>query len=162
MRTFVDAIQASVASHNWYSALALSLSVPDICGRLEEPSAKSQARFEKWYDKYLLSRYQGNVGPERSLHTFLSASDCYALRCAFLHQGEFGVEDQRARRALTHFQFTAPRNGWFVHKNQHGAVLQLQVDRFCLDVCEGTEQWLTDVVGVDHIQGRINSLATIT
>jgi hypothetical protein len=152
-------------SHNWYAALTLALSLPDICGRLEDPSAKSQARFTKWFDRYLLSRYQAGLGHNRTLHTYLSGNDCYALRCAYLHQGEFGIEDQRAREAITHFQFIAPRPGLIVHMNQSTAagtsVLQLQVNVFCTDVCVGVEQWLDDVAKNEDVQRRINNLAVI-
>lgn len=159
MQQFVDSTRAAVNQSNWYAALAMALTLPDICGRIEEPTAKSEPRFVSWYDRFLLARYQGHPGGTQ--HTFLSGSDCYALRCAFLHQGELGINDQRAREALEHFQFTAPRLGSFVHMNQVNNLLQLQVDRFCLDVCEGVEKWLASIVGNADIQSRLVKLAVI-
>jgi hypothetical protein len=158
---FINATRAAVAQGNWYAALAVALTMPDICGRLESPSKGSQARFVDWYDRFLLKRYQANVGADRQLHTFLCGSDCYALRCAFLHQGEFGIDDQRAQQALEHFHFTVPRPGSFVHMNQMNNVLQLQVDRFCLDVSEGVEQWLVSVAANADIQGRVAKMASV-
>ena len=162
MRNFIEATKAAVAAGNWYAALTIALTMPDICGRLEDPSKGSQARFVGWYDRYLLKCYQFEVGSSQMLHTFLCGSDCYALRCAFLHQGEFGIDDQSARQALEHFHFTAPRPGSFIHMNQYDMALQLQVDRFCLDVCDGVEQWLQDIQGNADIQARMGKLATIS
>lgn len=161
MQNFINAIKSAISNGNWYAALSLALTMPDICGRLEDPFKGSQTCFVSWFDRYLLSRYQSHIGPDRALHT-LYGSDCYALRCAFLHQGEFGIDDQRAQQALEHFQFIFPRPGVFVHMTQTNAVQQLQVDRFCLDVCKGVEQWLKDVEENAIVRSRMTALATIS
>ncbi|SFH43949.1 hypothetical protein SAMN05216299_1138 [Nitrosospira sp. Nsp14] len=161
MRQFVIAARAAVAQGNWYAALAIALTMPDICGRIENPSKSSKARFVEWYDRFLLKRYQANIGASRTLHTFLGGLDCYALRCAFLHQGEFGIDDQRVRRALQYFHFTAPQQGFLVHMNQINNVLQLQIDQFCLDVSGAVEEWLVVVADDKDIQARLAKLASI-
>lgn len=161
MKRFIDATKSAVADQNWYAALSLALTMPDICGRLENPKAGSQARFTAWFDKFLLKRYQMKVGPMRELHTFLCGADCYALRCAFLHQGEFGIDDQRAQQALESFHFIAPRTGMLVHNNKFNNILQLQVDVFCVDICNGVEEWQASVAADADIQARLAKLATI-
>jgi hypothetical protein len=161
MQRFIDATKMAVATGNWYAALSLALTMPDICGRLSNPTAGSQARFVAWFDKFLLKRYQAPVGANGNLHTFLCGSDCYALRCAFLHQGEFGIDDQRAQRALERFHFTAPRSGMFVHNNQVNNTLQLQIDAFCSDVCDAVKEWLAAVEDDTDVQGRMAKLANI-
>jgi hypothetical protein len=161
MQQFINATRAAVSQNNWHAALALALTLPDICGRLENPTLGSQARFVAWYDRFMLKRYQARIGADRQVHIFLCSSDCYALRCAFLHQGEFGIDDQRAQQALEHFHFTAPRPGSFVHMNQINGTLQLQVDKFCQDVCEASEEWFASVAGAPEIQVRLSKLARI-
>lgn len=137
--------------------------MPDICGKLETPLEKSQVRFVSWYDRYLLKKYQAPVGPAKAVTTFLSGNDCYALRCAFLHQGEFDIQDQRARKALERFHITAPRHGWVVHMNMvNGQALQLQVDKLCLDICAAVEEWLSTVAHDADIQGRMDLLGAIS
>ena len=162
MQNFIEATKKAIDNENWYAALALSLSMPDICGRLEDPDKRPGARYVDWFDKYLLHNYQGTVGPySKSLHTFLSGEDCYALRCAFLHQGEFRLTDQPVRQVLEKISFTIPHPNWDIHKNQKEGVLQLEVARFCQEVCDAVKQWLIDVQGNDDIQTRMNQLATI-
>lgn len=161
MQRFIEATKAAVATGNWYAALALALTMPDICGRLETPTVGSQTRFLAWFEKFLLQTYQGVVGADRSPHAFLYGADCYALRCGFLHQGEFDIDDQRAQEVLERFHFTAPRQGITVHRNQVGNVLQLQVDVFCNEVCDAVERWLRAVKQDATVQARMAKLAAI-
>jgi hypothetical protein len=161
MRQLVIAAKAAVAQGTWHAALAIGLAMPDICGRIENPLKSPKARFVEWYDRFLLKRYQASIGATRTLRTFLGGLDCCALRCAFLHQGEFGIDDQRARQALRHFHFTAPRQGFLVHMNEVNSVLQLQVDTFCLDVNDAVEEWLVSIADDKDIQARLAKLASI-
>ena len=63
-------------------------------------------------------------------HVFLSGADCYALRCAFLHEGRDEITDQRAGEVLDAFAFVVPPAGSAIHSNQNNQTLQLQVDIF--------------------------------
>ena len=97
MRHLLTAINASIAQQNWYAALSLTLALPDICGWLEDPSAPTQDRYVSWFDRFVAGNYES---------FFLSGRDCYALRCAFLHEGREEIITQRAREVLDRFQFT--------------------------------------------------------
>jgi hypothetical protein len=164
MQQFVDAVRRAIAASNWVSALTTALALPDICGWLETPAAKSQKRYETWFDTYILDRYTGILRLRNSHveHVFLSGADCYALRCALLHEGSDSTERQRARQALTRFRFVAPRPGIELHCNQVNSLLQLQVDIFCEDICEGVEEWSKKVlIPGSEAHGRLSELLTI-
>lgn len=48
------------------------------------------------------------------------------------------------------------------HCNQVGAVLQLQVDRFCEDICAGVDEWMQAVLPKSEaIQSAIQRLMKI-
>lgn len=100
MEHLVQAIKHSLATHNWYSAVTLSLTLPDICGKLENPNLRSRQRYSAWFNQYVAMAHPG----------FLNGDDCYALRCAYLHQGEFDLEDQNAKDILNRIHFNAPDN----------------------------------------------------
>jgi hypothetical protein len=161
MEHLTSAVLASLSHQNWYAALSLSLTLPDICGRIQSPQMRSRQRYVAWFDRWLLSRYQALIGPENLPHTFLSGRDCYALRCAFLHQGELVLDGQPAREVLDRIHFTAPRPGSFVHRNQTDAILQLQVDAFCIDICRSVADWLREAQADPELSARIRSLAMI-
>jgi len=161
MDDLISALESSVANKNWYGSLFVALSVPDICGYLESPTERSQARYERWFEKYMLPKYSSRIGPERTLHTFLSPSDCYALRCALLHEGREEITEQRAREALDRFHFIEPPPGGQIHCNQINNVLQLQVDIFCNDILEGLRKWVQDVQNVPDVMKRIGSILKV-
>lgn len=41
----------------YQSALALTLTLPDICGQVEMPSARVGARYKSWFDQYVAPLY---------------------------------------------------------------------------------------------------------
>ncbi len=153
MRHLLTAINASVAQQNWYAALGVTLALPDICGWLEDPSASTQDRYVSWFDRFVAANYEG---------FFLKGRDCYALRCAFLHEGRDEIVTQRAREVLDRFQFTvAPGPGLTIHCNRFGSKLQLQVDIFCSEFVTGGEAWLQQVSSRPDVQARMLSLLHI-
>ena len=168
VRQFIDAARLAIKHENWYGALALALTMPDICGRISYPklAKRSEDRYVLWFDTYLAAQYQGGWNNEQ----FLTGGDMYALRCAFLHQGEFDVTDQKARQALERFHLTAPFAG-VMHNNRSmnmdddgkikNCVLQLSVDIFCEDVCTGVEKWMADNATDTRISAEIQQLGAI-
>lgn len=137
LAAFIDAVCDALTHKNWYAALALALTLPDICGDLEKPKRGVGERYVQWWNSFVLFRYKG----------LLSSEDCYALRCSFLHQGLSDITKQTKRKVRTNFRFVHPdpRVPIPPHLNLIRApgheVLQLQVDVFCEDICAGVEQW---------------------
>jgi hypothetical protein len=85
---YISDINHAVDTGSPYCALALSLVLPDICGSIEYPNQKGRKRYIAWYDAWCAPISQ-----------FVTGVDCYALRCAYLHDGadELGphMADQR-------------------------------------------------------------------
>ena len=154
-------IKASVAQQNWYAALSVTLALPDICGRLEDPAAKIQDRYVSWFDRFVAANYIPEIGPSHERHVFLSGRDCYALRCAFLHEGRDEISSQRAHEALERFKFAVTPPGTTVHCNKSGSKLQLQVDIFCLQFVAGGEAWYQQIGTRPEVEARMSSLLRI-
>lgn len=78
----VNDINKALTSEAYFSALALTLSLPDVCGKAEYPNLKVGERYKKWYDDYLgqYETYEGSENP------YLSGEVVYSLRNSFLHQ----------------------------------------------------------------------------
>lgn len=162
MERFTNSIRAAVESANWYGALTMALTLPDVCGKLENPNGGSQVRYADWFRVWLEPTYTSHVGPQRVRHVFLSGNDCYALRCSYLHEGGGNIEHQRAREALDRFHFiTPPLNGNVVDMNRVNNTLQLQVDRFALNMANAVDRWSEAVVANAEIQERMRSLLVI-
>jgi hypothetical protein len=163
MNQLTGAVRSGIAQRNWYASLALALSLPDICGFLESPDSASQRRYVAWFEQFLAPRYTSDIGPAHTKHVFLSGQDCFALRCAFLHEGSEDVTRQRSRDALESFVFVEPPpSGGIVHCNQSKGKLQLQVDIFCQDVCDGVDEWAKLVLSArSDVQARMGDVLLI-
>jgi hypothetical protein len=161
MQRFIDAVNSANEQKNWLAALTLAITLPDICGQLENPQSGSEVRFVAWWNKYLLPKYTRKIGPRQEEHVFLSGGDAYALRCAYLHEGSDDVLNQRARVALEKFHFITPPQSGMIHRNQINNALQLQVDVFCKEICGGVSQWLKDNENSTEITSRCAALLTV-
>jgi hypothetical protein len=140
MQHLLDAVRQSVQAKNFYGALSGALTLPDIAAKLDGRSGGSKARYISWYNDFVLMKY--TVVIDGRNHVFLSGNDCYALRCAFLHEGEFDITGQSARDILEKFNFVVPFSNFIYHKNQFDRTLFLQVDLFCIDIIRSVEEWM--------------------
>lgn len=170
MKHLTDAVRTSILHGNWYSALTLALTLPDICSKIDEPSEKlSKKRYTRWVENYFTPKYvhvmpgySPERGPFKEEVTFLSPADFYALRCSVIHEGSDSVMEQKAREALDRFQFIAPPpDGGSIHCNLLGTHLQLQVDKFCEDVCAAVDQWNAGILEGSAQAQRVSELMVI-
>jgi hypothetical protein len=139
MDNFLESVRQSLANRNWYAALYLSLTLPDICSRLESDDGKtSSKRYIAWFEKYLADEYKHDQG-DGITHVFLSGNDCYALRCAMLHEGWPDITTQRLQETLSKIHFTVVGS----HCIQVDSVLQLDVPQFCSDICLAVTHWMS-------------------
>jgi hypothetical protein len=162
MNYLIDSVIKSLQNKNWYAALTLTLTLPDICGKIEYPKIISSKRYSKWFDKYVKSKYTKEVGPAHKIRIFLNGKDCYALRCSYLNQGTSPIFFQKVRDVLDDFQFVVPPEGFLLHCNQVNKILQLQVEDFCTDIVDSVETWLHDIKDDQVKMGKINKLLKIT
>lgn len=161
MQHIIDAIEYSLDTQNAYGALALALTVPDICGWLETPIVSSRARFTRWFDRYVSHHYVHEIGAWRTKTIFLTGDDCYALRCAYLHSGQDDITMQRAQKALDSFVFVVTAPGSTMHCNRFNNVLQLQLDIFCRQISDGAKQFCIDFASDALVQSRMATMLTI-
>lgn len=87
----IDDMSKALEHDCYFSALAIALMLPDICGKAKYPIEKStKKRYIDWYDEYVgqYEKFSGNDAP------YLSGEVVYKLRCAFLHQGNPNIEKE--------------------------------------------------------------------
>lgn len=156
MQNLIAAIQSSCDQQNWYAALYISLTMPDICAKLEESDSKeSGKRYRVWFDKYLKPTYKSEFhGPD--FH-FLTSGDCWALRCSLLHEGTDEITTQKSREVLSRFKFTTQD----MHRGKMNDVLVLNVAAFCSEMIAAVGAWIAATKSDSKIQGCIAEMATI-
>jgi hypothetical protein len=156
MDHLTDAIKSSLESKNWFSAIALTLTIPDICAKITDGKKSNGKKYADWFNHFVGAKYKTNYTQERldwlkekapeayeelKHQTRLSGNDCYALRCAFLHEGESEILNQRAQEILNEIQFVEPNSKFIVHGTILNKKLILHIDTFANDIIEGVQQW---------------------
>jgi hypothetical protein len=160
MNHLTDSIKFSIQSKNWYSAIAVSLTLPDICSKITYGEKSSGKKYAEWFDSYvgnfyktdytqnqleMAKKYSASNYAGMLKGTKLSGNDCYALRCAFLHEGLGEISTQRAREILDEIKFLEPN----YQLNMHGSIINnkllLHIDEFCTHILQGVEKWKNDL-----------------
>lgn len=156
MEHLINSVKHSINSGNWYGAIATALSIPDICSKITYGDKTNGKRYAEWFDKFMGSHYKTNwttyqLDLVKQHHpssfekmakgTNFSGNDCYALRCAFLHEGSGEIKNQRAQEILNGIKFYQPNNSIIVHGTVINDKLVLDIFIFCTQLIEGVKIW---------------------
>ena len=163
MNNFINSILHSLATENWYAAITLALTLPDICGAINVPGKNnSQARYSAWFDKYVGDKYS-MTNHDGNVCIFMNGNDAYALRCALLHEGISNVSNQRARSEVQEkFIFHHSRVA-YLHKLKDKGKLLIDIKTYCNDILNGVSEWQNDVSNDidDRRRNSIRELLTL-
>ena len=99
--TIVEDVRRALSAGAYISALALALTIPDICGKVLYPKEESGSRYRKWYCEFI-GRYecpQTDVeDPNTEKMPYPSADVVYSLRCSLLHDGKVSINNNRIKQ----------------------------------------------------------------
>lgn len=109
----IDAVRKAYELELYEPALALALTLPDICSAIENPTVtKVTERYIDWSNKHIFYENPTNVD-----ENFAGAA-LYQLRCHFLHSGDSGLYkntgDPTTRVYISEFELMKPK------KNEEG------------------------------------------
>lgn len=82
----VEDVERAIEHECYFAALALALTLPDICGQAEFPYEGNGARYTKWCRQFVCEE-NSRDNPYSGDMPYLNDDMLYNLRCAFLHQG---------------------------------------------------------------------------
>lgn len=94
---YVNDIRCSLDNKCYFTALSLSLALPDICGMVEYPHKSVTERYIKWYDSYLGDYMMQGKDVLGGNNSWLSGEIIYNLRNTYLHQGNLGIVPEKVR-----------------------------------------------------------------
>ena len=90
---YVNDIENALKNKSYFSALAMSLALPDICGTAEYPNETSTAkRYIEWHNKYLGKYMSDDRG-----NPYLCGEIVYNLRNTFLHTGSPNIDSNKVK-----------------------------------------------------------------
>jgi len=91
--SYVRDIENSLKNKCYFSALAMSLALPDICAAAEYPNETFVGkRYIEWFDKYL-----GEYMSSDKDAPYLSGEIVYNLRNTFLHTGSPNIDSNKVK-----------------------------------------------------------------
>lgn len=92
----IKEIRLALEAGLYNCALTVSLTLPDICGKVEFPKMRNGEIYKAWFRNYVEPLFinSGLVLPSNEItqYTWINAEECYALRCAFLHAGNYDTK----------------------------------------------------------------------
>src|SRR5207244_2499999 len=106
------------------------------------------ARYASWFDRWVAGRYVGT----------LTGEDAYRFRCSMLHQGRTSHPGGRYSRIIFVEPGAAP--GLLMHNNVLNDALNLDVGRFCRDVCEGALAWRAEAQSTPQYERNLKAFVS--
>lgn len=79
----------------YIAALALVLTIPDVCAKAEYPMQQNKKRYIAWYDEYIGQYEKAPCEPDEEQMPYLSGEVVYQLRCSVLHQGTPNIDKRK-------------------------------------------------------------------
>lgn len=162
LRDFIAAAREAAAADNWYAALPLVLTFPDICASVDDPGGgKSRARYIRWWDHYLAKAFwvRPDPGEDWVAHTYLPGHDAWALRNAYLHAGTDRLENPD--RVMNRIRFIGPPAAWRFGLDEQTRTLNISVEMFVELVCCAAEEWLSDRSSDQEALARLENLVKV-
>jgi hypothetical protein len=144
----------------FYSSLALALTIPDICGSIDYPAEPSVGkRYRDWFTDWCWM-----------LQSYMSAADCYALRCSYLHTAAEQFHGTAAPWAdLSHIQFTSgqDRGVWATNylpspsESGQKPAVRMPIEDFCRGMATCADGWWTQRGSDPQVVAALNRLLEI-
>ena len=141
----IDEIEKCLENGLYLAALALALTLPDICGYAEYPSEGTGKRYKNWYDRYRGVNEKPN-NPYSADMPYLSGEVVYSLRNHFLHSGNPNINKEKIKDELCkidHFSLVIDNRllgdtssvkygtKWSITERRYQANIELLCRRLC-------------------------------
>jgi hypothetical protein len=162
MQQYVDSGRQAVRDKNWLAALVLGLTLPDMCGRIDDTQRKDdRLRYTRWCKKWIVPQFQGVISPD----------DIYSFRCKMLHEGVSDLDSRKKPKAERFLFVAGGGHIGHVHNNEtvkvgvstiHRSAYVLDPAPFCETIFSGVEAWLVDVANDGTKQEALSKLLSVS
>ena len=98
IRDFLNDIRIAKNNKAYFSALALALIIPDICGKIEYNDGSDKTKYIRWFDSWVYKYVEIPKSKNSHYENYdklakFDGENCYALRCVFLHSGNDKIKN---------------------------------------------------------------------
>ena len=156
--TFLDRVREvewNIVDQRWQSALALALTLPDICGsiaypeivkkyrdgrimlnRQNNPTRDVGSQYIRWFDDYaapFFKVYQNDEEP------YICGERCWQLRCEYLHQNKGFSNEEKGRNVRFHLGINCGTSVCKLDtagRTNGNMDIRIDIEQFCLRMCQ--------------------------
>ncbi|MCH2394331.1 hypothetical protein [Oceanibaculum sp.] len=144
----LNEIKTAVEEKLYYSAIAVALSLPEICSRLEQQtpeSNRSEELYNNFFNRYIKKKY-----PK------LKGGDLYYIRCGIAHTSTLSHRKAGFSRII----FTLPDGrGNIFHNNIINDAINIDLTIFCADIIAAVEAWFHENKENDTVLKNLKNAA---
>lgn len=91
IKHILEDINIAMENKAYLSAIALALTIPDICGKIQDNGKTDKKRYINWFNEWVKPYFEIPMEGELSGKADFNGNICYALRCAYLHSGNLDL-----------------------------------------------------------------------
>lgn len=151
----IKEIEAALDAGCQHCALALTLTLPDICAKVLRPKTEGHSngnQYIKWFDKYVVPLYAPLGKIDKS---FVTGEICYKLRCSFLHAGNFDLEMGNIYFNI-HSREKSEKQGYHDLKKEVNGDTIIDIDAvgLCNAICEAAKSFYNDTPNKDLFRDK--------
>ncbi len=163
--TFLDRIEEvelNIVDRRWQSALALALTLPDICGgiafpkivkhyrdgrvmldRQKNPTRDVGTQYIRWFDEYAGDYFKLSQSDEKP---YICGERCWQLRCEYLHQNKGFLNDENNihfHLGLNCGMSVCQLDSMNIQENRID--IRIDIEQFCLRMCKAAKSYYDKV-----------------
>ena len=157
MEKRIKEIRKAIDNELYYCALSLALTLPDICGKNEYPNESNRRRYVNWFNNYAKSLFTcvATVLPDNETQEYVwfSAEECYALRCAYLHAGNYELNRVDLKNVHLHAHIRDGNN--YSHIIRNSIFADWDVIEICKNLCDAVELYCSNHTACDMMTDEI-------
>lgn len=156
----IEEVELNIRDERWQSALALALTLPDICGgiafpdivkkyrdgrvmldRQKNPTRDVGTQYIRWFDEYASDFFK--VSPE-SPAPYICGERCWQLRCEYLHQNKGFLNVQNESSIRFHLGINCGTSVCQMNEADVGresADIRIDIEQFCIRMCRAARNY---------------------
>lgn len=160
----VEEVEMNLADGRWQSALALSLTIPDICGgiafpdmvrryrdgrimvdRQKNPTRDVGGQYIRWFDEYAGEFFKIHPKDEEP---YICGERCWQLRCEYLHQNRGFLNDESKDHVRFHLGINCGTSVCQLNKTNiksDSTDIRIDIEQFCDRMCQAAKNYYHSV-----------------
>lgn len=160
----IEEVEQNIEDDRYQSALALALTLPDICGgiafpeivkryrdgrvmldRQKNPTRDVGGQYVRWFDEYAGEYFKLSPEDERP---YICGERCWQLRCEYLHQNKGFLNDENENPVRFHLGINCGTSVCQLDQTtirSDGLDIRIDIEQFCLRMCRAARNYYDTV-----------------